>query len=139
MIEASSVFEAVDARMGGPFKWSDEDCFTSCANVFNDLFDIDLASEVRGNYASEDGAHRILSQYGGSLSVFLEVQAARRGLTMVEGHHPAPVGAIGITPKEFGIGLDGRCVCLHVANGLWATKSLRGFNLSAKAEKFWHV
>lgn len=139
MIESSRVFELLDIHMGGPFRWEKEDCFTGAANVFRGLTGLDLADDVRGQYRDEEGARAILGDYGGSLSVFLAVQAMRKDLKRSEDLSLAPIGAIGVSPRDCAIGLDGRCICIHLTPGIWATKSIRGYALSAQAETYWHV
>lgn len=136
---SEEVFASIEARMGGVFRWGEEDCFLSAANVFLDLHGVDLAATVRGKYKSEDQAQRILSDFGGSLSVFMCVQAAARGLGRSNKLGEAPIGAIGFSPKECSVGLDGRCACIHLKPGIWVAKSIRGFVLSAEAEEFFYV
>ena len=131
------VFELLEKHMGGVFRWGREDCFTSGASIYREFTGIDLAESVRGQYASEEEARVILDPFGGSLSRFLEVMANRAGLSPGEGE--PSVGSLGISPRECAIGLDGRCTCIYLGRGLWATKSIRGFTLSAKAERFWHA
>ena len=137
MIPPERVFSLLEKHMGGVFRWGKEDCFISGASVFHELTGLDLAVSVRGKYSSEEGARVLLDPYGGSLSRLVEVWTNRLSLPQGVGE-PSP-GAIGVSPRECAIGLDGRCVCIYLGNGLWATKAIRGFSLGAKAERFWNA
>ena len=139
MMTPDQIFELVDIHMGGPFRWGKEDCFLGAADVFKAACGLDLAETVRGRYKTEAEAAEILSEYGGSLMIFVQCQAMRAGANLGKQGMTAPVGSLGVSPRECAIGLDGRCTSIHLGNNRWATKSARGFIMSAKAEDFWYV
>lgn len=133
------VFQLVDTYMGGPFRWGKEDCLIGCANVFLALTGKDIAAEVRGKYSTEKEAAAILAEYGGSLLIFIACRALVADATRAKSGIAPPPGALGVSPREFSVGLDGRCTSIHIGNNVWVTKAARGFTTSAQAEEFFYV
>lgn len=137
---SDEVFRLVDLNLGGPFRWGKQDCLLSCSNVFQALTGVDIAKDVRGAYCSRDGAERILGGFGGSLLIYMKVRCSViNNLWSLEDGREAPVGAIGVSHPGISQGLDGRCVCIKVKQGAWASKALRGFTFVTEVERCWHA
>ena len=138
--KSDQVFLLVDQYLGGPFRWGKQDCLLGCANAFKDLTGIDIARDVRDAYCSRDGAERILGEFGGSLLIYMKVRCSIiNSLTTIEDGIGAPIGSLGISPPGISQGLDGRCVCIKVKEGMWASKAPRGFAFISEVERSWHA
>lgn len=48
-----------------PFRWGYHDCCMFAANLYREVYGIDLAHGIRGKYRSPDGAKRVISEHGG--------------------------------------------------------------------------
>ena len=64
----------IQSRLSAPFEWGRNDCCIFAADAAKEITGIDHAADVRGSYANERSAVRVLSRLGGVAAV-----AARGG------------------------------------------------------------
>lgn len=103
--------------MDRDWEWGVADCCTAASDVFRRLHGVDPMAPLRGRYASQRSAWRLIRKHGGWDAMTAEL-AARAGLS--EG-----VGA----PGEIGLAqmIEGtHALVICVAPGRWAGKSETG-------------
>jgi hypothetical protein len=57
--------ELIEARLNKPFKWGEHDCCLFAADAILAMTGTDLASDLRGTYASKTKAAKIVKEKGG--------------------------------------------------------------------------
>lgn len=127
MVTPDSVEAAVVDLMAGPLVWGVSDCSAAACDVFARLHGVDPLAPVRGAYATEAGAARLIRRHGGWLAL------ADR-LARLAGLVPG-VGAAG----EIGLIAQGARLSLGIAlgGGLWAGRIDGGYATTSGAKRSW--
>ena len=103
-----------------PFRWGYHDCCMFAANLYRDVYRIDLAKGIRGKYRSPDGAERVIAEHGG-LWKLINDRTKAAGMVRVSPLQ-AQTGAIVLNkwkPTGWTVGIfDGRQALFISAGGL---------------------
>lgn len=111
--------------MAEPFEWGKSDCCTGACDVFLRLHGVDPMHDLRGRYASRQGALRIIASFGGFVPM---VKAFALKLGLREG--VAVPGAIGVTNESL-------LIC--AAPCAWIGKTEHGMTTVPYAEVLYHA
>jgi hypothetical protein len=124
---ADALAAAVEAY-DGPFAWGVSDCCAAACNAFARLHGVDPMAPLRGKYATERGALRMIARRGGWAEM-ANVLARKAGLIVV-------------TPERGALALvrlpDGRhALGLVLGPGQIAVKTETGFETIPDCERAW--
>lgn len=122
-----AVMAAVERIMGGAFVWGVSDCCAAPCAVFDDLHGVDPMAHLRGVYAGQASARRLIREAGG-MQAFAD-SLARAALLL---RSPGVCGDIGLVRNG-----RGHSAAICVQPGAWAAKSEMGFVMVSTAEVAW--
>jgi hypothetical protein len=121
----AGVMEVALDVMDAPWEWGTNDCCASACEVFRRLHGIDPMADMRGTYATEREALRIIAGFGG-FTALIETFAAQAGLR--------PSGAV-----AGALGVHGHSLVICARPGVWLGKTLHGITTVSSAEAACHV
>ncbi len=119
------VMETALDVMDRPWDWGQADCCTSACDVFYRLYGIDPMESLRGKYATEFGAMRLIAKHGGFLRMAATL-ADRTGLVACE-------------PKAGAIGVSEKALVICVKPNVWLGKTLHGLGPVSEVIEAYHV
>lgn len=111
----SALHACVAERLHKPFAWGSQDCCLFAADCVFSVTGVDPAADLRGAYANEREAARVLQAHGGVVELAiqrlgpvvrtLQAQPGDVGLTQQEGRHTLAVcmGAHWLAPGADGL------------------------------------
>ncbi len=115
------------ARLTQPFAWGSNDCFLFAADVLHAITGHDAAADLRGRYASEREARRLLRELGG-MRALAEARFGAR---------TAPALCL---PGDVGLAPQGRTVLLVACTGVhWVAPTHSGLQPGPLPLRAWAV
>ena len=115
-------------RGRAPFAWGFNDCFLFAADCARACTGVDPAADLRGRYATEREALRILQQIGGTLAALAET---RFGAEIAPAF--AQRGDVGLTEQA------GRALLCVNAGARWVAPSPEGLAEAPAPTRAWRI